>query len=260
MDPDLLFRVVDVTGVIANGLLGAAAARRHNYDIIGFFVLGGASALGGGLLRDMMLTRDFPVALTDPWYLSGAFGAAFIGYFFTFEHKWTRRMLVLADALALGCWSATGASKGLTAGLGWFPAIFLGVVTAVCGGMIRDVLCKETPAIFGGKPIYATLAVVASTQMVIWQTYGYATIGMACAIILCSVFSLIARRKKWILPTHAYDLASTARGHWPRKQRFPRDRRRRIRHSAHSHPRTAEHQRVCEHPRDPEHQNHKNSY
>ncbi|MCI5826179.1 MAG: TRIC cation channel family protein [Arcanobacterium sp.] len=226
MDADLVFRIVDVTGVIANGLLGAAAARRHNYDVMGFLVLGGASALGGGLLRDLMLNQGFPVALTDPWYFPGAFGAALVGYFFTFEHKWSRRLLIGADALALGCWSATGASKGLTAGLSWLPAVFLGVVTAVCGGMIRDILCKETPAIFGGKPLYATVAFVAAVQMVVWQSNGHPTIGMGASIVLCTVFALLARKLNWVLPQHGYDLGSKARAHWPREARWSRDRRR----------------------------------
>ena len=210
MDPDLLFRIVDVTGVIANGLLGAAVARRHSFDLIGFLVLGTASALGGGLLRDMMLGQGFPVALTDPWYLGGAFGAAILGYFFSFERKWSRRLIVLADVLVLGCWSATGASKGLAAGLGWVPAIFLGVVTAVFGGIIRDVLVRETPAIFGGKPIYATFSVIAAAQMVAWQHFGHYEIGMALAIVICAVFGILARKLNWVLPTHAYNLGAYA--------------------------------------------------
>ena len=210
MDPELLFRIVDVTGVFANGLLGAAAARRHRYDLVGYLTLGAASALGGGLLRDMMLGQGFPVALTDPWYLSGAFSAAFIGYFFSFGHKWSRRTLVLADVLALGCWSSTGASKGFAAGLGWIPSIFLGVVTAVCGGIIRDILCHETPAVFGGKPLYATFAFLAAFQMVVWQNFGFYEIGMATAIIFCSICGILARKLNWVLPTRTYDLGAHA--------------------------------------------------
>ena len=207
MDPDLLFRIVDVTGVIANGLLGAAVARRHQFDIIGFLALGAASALAGGLLRDMMLGQGFPVALTDPWYLSGAFGAAAVGYFFSFEGKWSRRMIVLADVLVLGCWSATGASKGLACGLGVIPSVFLGVVTAVFGGVVRDVLVGEQPSIFGGKPVYATFSVIAAAQMVAWQQAGFYEIGMACAIAMCAVLGILARKFNWVLPTRAYNLS-----------------------------------------------------
>lgn len=117
MDPESLFRLVDVLGVIANALIGSALARILGYDLIGFLVLGTGTALGGGITRDVMLGVGFPVALTDPWYLGGAFAASIIAYLIPFEGKWSQRMLSLADVLALGCWSATGASKGLSAGL-----------------------------------------------------------------------------------------------------------------------------------------------
>lgn len=200
MDPDLAFRIVDILGVLANALLGAALARRHGFDLIGFLALAAVSALGGGLLRDMMLAQGFPVALTDPWYLGGAFGAAVVAHFVVLEGRWARRSLVVADVLALGCWSATGASKALSAGLGWVPAIFLGVVTAVAGGMLRDVLVQRPPVIFGGSPLYATFSVVAAFQMVLFQAYGHPSVGMASAIILCAVFGLLARRYRWMLP------------------------------------------------------------
>ncbi len=200
MEPEVLFRIVDVTGVICNGLLGAAVARRYGFDIIGFLVLGTATALGGGLLRDMMLGTGFPVALVDPWYLGGAFTAAAISYFIPLENRWAQRGLALGDVLALGCWSATGASKGISAGLGVVPAIFLGVVTACCGGVIRDVLVNKIPAIFGGYPLYATFSVLASAQMVFFQKQGMYEVGMATAIISCAILGLAARRYQWILP------------------------------------------------------------
>ncbi|QRV02270.1 TRIC cation channel family protein [Arcanobacterium phocisimile] len=206
MDPETLFRVVDVLGVIANALIGSALARILGYDLIGFLVLGTGTALGGGIMRDVMLGVGFPVALTDPWYLGGAFTASILSYLFPFEGKWSRRMLSLADVLALGCWSATGASKGLTAGLDWIPSIFLGVITATMGGVLRDVMVNRIPAIFGGSPLYATFSVLAATQMVIFQYNGMYQLGMGSAILMCAVFGLMARRFNWQLPRTAYDL------------------------------------------------------
>lgn len=200
MDADLVFRVVDVTGVVANGLLGGAVARAMRFDLIGFLMLGMVSGLGGGMMRDALLQQGLPVAFTDHWYLTGAFAAATVSYLIELKGLWARRFLALADVLALGCWSATGASKALSAGLDWVPAIFLGVLTAVGGGMLRDVLVGKVPAIFGGHPLYATFSVIASTQMVVWQANGHPTIGMASAIVLCGVFGLAARHFNWMLP------------------------------------------------------------
>ncbi|XCB29093.1 TRIC cation channel family protein [Arcanobacterium hippocoleae] len=80
MDPETLFRIVDVTGVIANGFLGAILARKYGFDIIGFLILAAMAALGGGILRDVMLGIGFPVALTDPWYLGGVGASAIIAF------------------------------------------------------------------------------------------------------------------------------------------------------------------------------------
>lgn len=206
MDPAEIFRFVDVLGVIANALIGSALARVLGYDLIGFLVLGVGTALGGGMIRDALLGVGFPVALTDGWYLGGALAASLISYLIPFEGRWSKRAMSLADVLALGCWSATGASKGLFAGLDWIPSIFLGVVTATMGGLLRDVMVNRIPAIFGGSPLYASFSVIAATQMVIFQTEGYYEIGMASAIVMCAVFGLAARRFNWQLPMTAYDI------------------------------------------------------
>lgn len=206
MDPADLFRIVDVTGVIANALIGSALARALGFDLIGFFVLGTGTALGGGMIRDMLLGVGFPVALTDPWYLGGAFTASLISYFIAFEGRWSKRMLSLADVLVLGCWSATGASKGLSAGLGWVPSIFLGIVTATMGGLLRDVMVNRIPSIFGGSPLYATFSAMAATQMVIFQSNGMYELGMGSSIVMCGIFGLLARHFNWQLPQTAYDI------------------------------------------------------
>lgn len=211
MNPDDLFRIVDVIGVIANALLGSALARALGYDLIGFLVLGTGTATGGGMIRDMLLGTGFPVALTDPWYLGGAFAASIFSYFFSLEGRWSRRALSVADVLALGCWSATGASKGLSAGLGFVPSIFLGVITATMGGLLRDVMVNRVPSIFGGSPLYATFAVLGATQMVIFQSIGMYEVGMGSAIVICALFGLLARHFNWQLPRNSYDLASYSR-------------------------------------------------
>lgn len=206
MDPDILFRIVDITGVFANGLIGATLARNLGFDVIGYLALGIATALGGGMVRDMMLDLGPPVALTDPWYLAMAILASLISLLIPLEGRYSRTMLNALDALALGCWSATGASKGLAAGLGVVPSIFLGVITATLGGVIRDVLVQRRPAIFGSNPLYATLSIAAAGIMVLFQSNGLYEVGMGSAIVLTFVFTLLARKYQWTLPTRGLDL------------------------------------------------------
>ncbi|MDP9806941.1 putative membrane protein YeiH [Trueperella bonasi] len=210
MEPDVLFRVVDVAGVIAYGVIGASFARALNYDIIGYMVLGVLTALGGGMIRDSLLGIGFPVALTDPWYLSGALGASLFAYLIPMDGPWARRGLLLADVLALGCWSATGASKGLAAGLAPIPSMFLGVITATAGGMLRDVVIGRRPAIFGSNPMYATFAIIASAIMVIFQRNGMYERGMALSILVCLVFGLAAQKFHWVLPSRPVNIIETS--------------------------------------------------
>ncbi|MBK7722242.1 MAG: TRIC cation channel family protein [Austwickia sp.] len=202
-DPGLLFRLVDVAGVVANGFLGGALARRMGFDLIGFLVLGMSSGLAGGALRDMLLGAGPAVVLTDPAYLTGAMLAATTAYVLDIRGRFAGRILTLVDMLAVGCWSATGAAKALGMGLGWLPALFLGTVTAVGGGIARDVLVGRVPTIFGGNPLYASVAVVGSAQMTLLATFGHHQIGMATAIVSCAALGLLARRRGWVLPAAA---------------------------------------------------------
>ncbi|MBB1484444.1 trimeric intracellular cation channel family protein [Tessaracoccus sp. MC1865] len=198
-DPSVLFRFVDVAGVVANGLLGALVARRLRFDIIGFLFLAILTGLGGGMLRDVLLTTR-PVAFIDPLYLVGAVSAAGVAYLVTFKGRWMSRLLTSLDMLALGCWSATGTIKALGFGLDPLPAILLGVLTAVGGGMIRDVVTGRIPVVFGGNTLYASVAVIGAAESLILTQLGYPNLGMAASILTCTVLGLLAHRYRWTLP------------------------------------------------------------
>jgi uncharacterized membrane protein YeiH len=203
-ESDALFeaiRFVDLAGVLANAILGGVAARTARLDIVGFVVLAIMSGLGGGMIRDTLLQQGTAAALLDPAYLIFAILGGIIAYFVTFNGRWTRRSLLMLDALAVGCWSAVGAQKALEAGLGWLPAILLGMITAVGGGMVRDVMLLKVPTIFGGNTLYATSALLASTAMVILSQLGFVAIGFGVAIVSGAGLSLLAKRYGWILPT-----------------------------------------------------------
>jgi uncharacterized membrane protein YeiH len=196
-----IIRFVDLAGVLANAILGGIAARSARLDIVGFLILAIMSGLGGGMIRDTLLQHGTPVALTDPAYLICAFAGGAVAFFIPLTGTLSRRSLVLLDALAVGCWAAAGAQKTLDAGLWWLPAVMLGVITAVGGGMVRDIMLLKVPTIFGGNTLYATSALVASIEMVVLSLLGYQAIGSAAAILSGALLSLLARRYGWILPT-----------------------------------------------------------
>ncbi len=194
-------RLVDLAGVLANAILGGIAARAARLDLVGFVILAILSGLGGGMIRDTLLQQGPPVALTDPYYLGVAIVGAIIAFFIKFRGRIPRLVLLLLDVLAVGCWAAVGAQKALAAELGWLPAILLGMLTAIGGGMVRDVFLMKVPTVFGGNTLYATSAFVASVEMVVLTEVGQPEIGTVVAILSAASLTLLAKRFGWILPS-----------------------------------------------------------
>lgn len=207
--PDVL-RGLDLAGVFANALLGGSVARRLRFDPVGFAALAIASGLGGGVIRDTLLQRGTPVALTDSAYLLTALAGAAVAFAVRFEGRVWDRAFPFVDALALGCWAAAGAQKALLVGLWWLPAILLGTVTAVGGGVVRDLCVGRVPTVFGGNTLYATCALLASAVMVGMRTVGLPGPGSIAATVVGAGLCLLARWRRWILP-EGIDLARRLR-------------------------------------------------
>lgn len=195
-----VFRALDLTGVFANAMLGGAIARRERMDPVGFAVLAILSGLGGGIIRDTLLQRGTPVALTDYAYLLVAFAGATVAFLVRIEGRLWNIAWPVVDAFALGCWASAGAQKTLEAGLGWLPAVLLGVITAVGGGATRDVVLRRVPSVLGGTPLYATCAAVGAAVLVVLYERGLVTAGPIAATLVAAGMCLLARWRGWILP------------------------------------------------------------
>jgi Predicted membrane protein len=152
------------------------------------------------MVRDVLLQMGPPVALTDPWYLATALVGAGIAMLWKLDSRPWRVALVIADGTVLGCWAATGALKTLSAGFGIMPALLLGIMTAVGGGMIRDVAAGNVPQVFGGNNLYATPALVSAAVMVAFSQVGLDMVGMLVATVVGSGFTVVAHRRRWQLP------------------------------------------------------------
>ena len=194
------FRIVDLAGVLTNGLAGGVIARSERLDPVGFATLAILSGLGGGLLRDTLLQHGPPIALTDYWYVVTALVAAAMAFVMPVEGRLWALLFPYVDALALGCWAATGAQKTLGVGLGWLPAVLLGVTTAVGGGMVRDVVLRRVPSVFGGNTLYATSALVASLVLVALWYLDFPSAGLVAATVTGAGLTLLARWRGWQLP------------------------------------------------------------
>lgn len=196
-----VFRILDLSGVFANALLGGVIARREKLDPIGFATLAVLSGLGGGLIRDVLLQHGPPIALTDYAYLLTALAGAAVSYLANVEGAVWERVWPVVDAVALGCWASAGATRTLAVGLGWLPAVLLGVVTAVGGGAVRDIVLRRVPGILGGNTLYATAALAGAGALVLLSEAGYPTAGSVVGLVVGGGLCLIARWRGWILPS-----------------------------------------------------------
>lgn len=193
-------RILDLSGVFANGMLGGVLARDRGFDLFGFLVIGIISGLGGGIVRDVLLQHGTPVALTDYTYIAVATGGVLVAFVADLSRHTSSRAFDLLDASALSVWAVAGAQKTLAVGLGWLPAVLLGTITAVGGGAVRDLMLGRTPAIFGGTPLYATVAVVVSAIMVGGGRLGASTVGVLAGVVAGILLRLAALRWGWRLP------------------------------------------------------------
>lgn len=196
----LIIVAADLLGVFANAFLGGVAARKARLDLVGFAVLALASGLGGGMIRDMLLSTGPALVLTDPLYLSVALAGALMAYGLVLRNRWAMRLFVVLDALAVGCWAAVGVQKGLNAGLHWLPALLLGLITSVGGGMVRDLLLRKRPGVLGGNTLYATGALVAAVVCLAITLAGEPIVASVAAIVVGGLVVLAARRFQWVLP------------------------------------------------------------
>lgn len=195
-----ILRGADLLGVLGCALLGGLVARTRGFDPVGFAVLAIVSGLGGGIVRDVLLGQGAPVALTDSAYMAVALAGAAVAYLVPLGGRLWRRGFPIVDAVALGCWAAAGTQKTLALGHSWQTAVVLGTVTAVGGGVIRDVLIRQVPTVFGGNTLSVTPAVLAASTMVAFHATGQVTIGLFACTAVGATLSLLAHHRHWTLP------------------------------------------------------------
>lgn len=189
-------------GVFVGALGGALAAvrdTRYKYDLVGVTGLALASALGGGITRDLVLQKGPPLAFADARYLITALAGAVIGMIFAQRiGANTERVLLFADAIALGLFAVAGSTRAINAGMTRLPALLLGATTAVGGGCIRDVLSGRTPKIFERGELYAIAAAFGSAAFLLCDALKFTREISTAAGTLCGFgLRLLAWRYHW---------------------------------------------------------------
>lgn len=149
----------DLAATFLFALTGALTAMRKGYDFVGVFFLALVTGIGGGLLRDGVFLQQVPAVLGSH-YLLAVVVATVIGLLFGQGLNRLSLVFLLVDAAGLGLYTAFGAQKALNAGLDWVPALLIGVINAVGGGVLRDMMSREDPLIFRPGEFYAAAALV----------------------------------------------------------------------------------------------------
>ena len=175
-------------GVAVFAASGALAAGRKSMDLLGVIVIAAVTAVGGGTLRDILLDRHPVFWMADPFYLTVILIVAVLTMVYI---RWRRpplRALAVADAVGLGLFTISGAQIAEHAGMSALIVILLATMTAVAGGVLRDVLSAEVPLILR-RDIYATAAVCGAAVYLLAQRLGVVesvavVIGVAVVVAL----------------------------------------------------------------------------
>ncbi len=186
--PPLLL-ALDLVGTFAFGLNGALTAiRATRLDVVGVVTLGMMTALGGGVIRDVLIGSVPPATFQDWYYFALALGGGLIA--FAVGH-WLHRLetpITVLDAVGLSVFAVIGANKAIEYGLGAGPAVLLGVITAVGGGTIRDLMIGQVPTVLR-KELYAIPAMVAAALTV--AALGLNVYGLGAALAAAAVCFVI---------------------------------------------------------------------
>ena len=157
----------DLGATFVSGLAGALVAVRRQYDFVGVFALAFVTGLGGALVRDgIFLASGPPMAVRDSRYLLAVLSATLVALAIDQLNTPLARIVLVFDAVGLGVYAVVGADRSLAAGLGHLGAVLVGVVNAVGGGVLRDVLTREEPVLFKPGQFYATGAALGSALYV----------------------------------------------------------------------------------------------
>jgi len=161
-----LYLALDLTGTFAFALNGAlTAVRVARLDIVGVVTLGMITAIGGGIIRDILLGALPPATFSDWRYLTVAASGSLVAFLFGRDLDRLAMPILVLDAAGLSLFAVSGALKGLDFGVGAAQAVILGAITGVGGGAVRDVLIREVPAVLTSG-LYAIPALVGAFLVV----------------------------------------------------------------------------------------------
>lgn len=195
--------VVETIGIIAFALAGIIQAARQKLDAIGVCAVAGLTAFGGGTLRDLLLDRRpfFWVEHTELLWLIFGLAILSISFMRTRHMALTQRAVLIPDAIGLGLFCATGTQLAIAMDMPALIAVLMGVISAIFGSVLRDIVCNEIPQVFADHQPYALCAFTGGWVVVGLTWLGFpAWIALIGAATFATVFRLAALWLNWRIP------------------------------------------------------------
>lgn len=206
---DIIILIMEIIGTIAFASSGALTAFKQDMDIFGVNVLAVITSVGGGIIRDLIIGNTPPVTFQKPMYAIVAMitcNLLFLAFYFNgslLENKFMityEKIMLILDAIGLGIFTVVGVSAGMSTSYGnnLFLVVFLGVITGVGGGVIRDMLAIQKPYILV-RHVYACASILGAAFCALLWPAGE-IISMFTGAIVVLVIRLMAMTFKWNLP------------------------------------------------------------
>ncbi|HET8719648.1 MAG TPA: trimeric intracellular cation channel family protein [Candidatus Nitrosotenuis sp.] len=203
MDISFVFfiHIFDLFGTMAFAVTGAFKAIEHKSDIVGITILSIITGVAGGTIRDVIIGKFPPNSIADPLYVVICVASGLVLFFLHPHLKKHWNLFLKFDAIGLGVFSITGATFAYDIfGLNFLAIAFAGILTAVGGGILRDVFVNEMPIIFV-KELYATASFVGILLFFVFLTIGAPLFAASIvAIVAITTLRLVAMKYNWNLP------------------------------------------------------------
>jgi uncharacterized membrane protein YeiH len=192
--------VADLIGVVVFAASGASAAVAKRLDLFGVGFVGFVAALGGGILRDLVIGAVPPLAFADWRYAVTAVCASVAVFYLHPQLNRLRRTVLLLDAAGLGLFTVAGTVKALDAGVPAVGACLIGMLTGIGGGLARDLLTGEIPVVLQ-RDIYAVVALGGAVTVTVLERVGVdGPLALAAAAAAMIFVRLLALYRRWSAP------------------------------------------------------------
>ena len=200
MQTSTLLLVLDIVGIAVFASSGALVGVEKKLDLFGVVFLAVGTGLGGGFMRDALLGATPAAALTDWRYITTPLVVGLLVFFVHPAVAKFARVLLLVDAAGLGLFAVAGARKAIDFGVGPVGACGVGMLTAIGGGIIRDVLVREIPTVLH-REIYATAALAATLLVVIGDRLKFDDVMVSVlAVLVAFGVRVVSRWRQWSAP------------------------------------------------------------